>query len=132
MKKGLMLTLLIVAGFFVYFLLVSILSLFFSFSFTGFSSSDDSQVDNGDVVIGLSDTVSTSVKRDRWYGTIYETSGDTGSKVLYLFDIFKLRLRAGGSSLWLVHLFSLAVVVASIFLTMKLIHKHNIERGIYY
>ena len=52
------------------------------------------------VKIGFGDSVSTSVKRNRWYGKIYESDGKSN---LYIFDLIKIPIKINNIDLTWYH-----------------------------
>lgn len=55
----------------------------------------------GTVYVGMSDSVSVQVFRDRWYGDIYEEPGKISN--LYLFNLIKLPIKVKEKSWVLYH-----------------------------
>lgn len=104
------------------FIIIIIVSIFYLFYINIYATIDFSQniegfnneqiIDGGtNVIIGMSDDVSVSVTRDRWYGTIIE-NGDT--KNLYFFDKIKLPLLINGINYVLYHIVFLILMICSI------------------
>jgi hypothetical protein len=86
--------------------------------------------DNGDIVVGVSDSVAVSVVRPRWYGTIYEESWATTKLArLYLFGFIPIPVNVNGSGLFFVHLIFIAAIAAAIGYAKKRIKRYYYERG---
>lgn len=67
----------------------------------------NSQIDDGNVKIGVSDSVSVSVYRQRIYGNIYETNGNSK---LYLFGFAPIPLKSKGIGYIKFHIVFLALL----------------------
>ena len=76
-----------------------------------------------DVKVGVSDKVTISVKRPRFYGTIYETENISE---LSVFNIFPLPIKVYGSSWVYAHL--LVLIVLMIFAKIQLNKQKEKER----
>jgi hypothetical protein len=129
MKKNTVLVMLILAGFFAYFISINLFAPLFSFR-VSFGGQDAETVSNGgEIVLGFGDSVTANVVRNRWYGKIYEDGQESN---LYLFNLAKFPLRSSGRNLFLLHFILISMVVFGVYLAMKIIRKRAIERGIYY
>ena len=85
---------------------------------------------NGDIKLGVSDSVDVSVTRPRFYGTIIENSSkNTKISLLYLLNIIKIPLNSGGISFLFIHILFLIVLIFFIYLSLKKIRKFELERG---
>ena len=73
--------------------------------------------DGTNVDIGVSQNVAVSVKRERWYGTIYEEyNGKRNLNILYLFDYIKLTTNVNNISFILLHWLFFSVVILLFFI----------------
>ena len=123
-------SLLVIAGIFVYVILINIVAYSMSINLlsTGYASSNE--YIGGDVVIGFGDSVDVTVTRNRWYGTILENSVQkTKSSTLYLLNLIIIPLYSNGKSLFLVNIILLVFLVVFLYASMKWIKKRDHERG---
>lgn len=85
------------------------------------------------VKVGFHDSVDVSVKKNRWYGTIYEESNELGVQSnLYLFDLIKFPIKVNGNSwvnIHIVFLIGLIVFGISILITKAINRANKNERG---
>lgn len=122
----------VLVGILLYIVLANLLAGLFKIDLPGYESTSGPTIDNGDVNIGVSDSVSVSVTRFRWYGTIFEGSNSQGkTSTLYLFGIVKFPLYVNGTNLFLTNIILALVLVCAVFFTLKSIRKREIERGYY-
>ena len=73
--------------------------------------------DGGGVKVGMSDSVSVTVQRNRWYGKIIENAGDDSRiSYVYLFNFLRLPLIANKFNFVYVHILMLiAIMSVSVF-----------------
>lgn len=87
--------------------------------FGGFAYADNiEQSDSGQGVrVGVGESVSVSVQRNRWYGRIIENVGDDNSiSYIYLFNFLRLPLIINKFNFIYVHILALiAIASASVF-----------------
>lgn len=95
--------------------LVAVVSQFNGFSYT----TNKEQINSGGGVnVGVGESVSVMVQRNRWYGKIIENVGDD-SKIsyVYLFNFLRLPLASGSFNFVYLHVIMLiAIVPVSIFI----------------
>lgn len=132
MKTGLKLAVLVIGAIVVYLIFVNLAAFFFSWGFGVSGDELQTQSSGGDILIGLGDSVSVSVVRPRWYGTILENGGPEGvSRTLYLFGLFRLPLRVDGTSMLLVHVLFLAGIGFLGYRLFTNLRRRHYERGFY-
>lgn len=83
------------------------------------------------VNIGVGDSISVQVVRERWYGKIYGDYWDTKDiENLYLFNIIKIPVRVNGSDWSLFHIIFVSILILLIVIIKFLFSaSNNIERG---
>ena len=84
-----------------------------------------------DVDVGVSGSVAVSVKRPRWYGTIYEVyNGKKNLNTLYLFNLIKLNINFNSHSLiWIHFLYLFVLIVLYFIIDIKSLNKGEKNDG---
>ena len=130
MNKGVLWISLALAGIFTYIVAINVLAMVFSIPGISFGGEDQTSMDTGEVRISLSDSVSTSVKRNRWYGTILEDGADSDrSRTLYTLGLIPLPLESGGVSLLFFHAILIIAVLGGMYGVAQVMRKRAYERG---
>lgn len=132
MRKGVWAAAFIIGGGIAYILVLNLLSFFLSFTLPELSGAVVAPAGNGDVLIGIGDSISVGVERHRWYGSLVEAgSGEDLSRTLYLFGFIRLPLEVNGTDMLLVHLFVIAAIACGVYASLHSMNRHAYERGFF-
>lgn len=91
---------------------------------------EDFSIDNFNTQLPISDSISVSIKRTRFYGTIYESLSESGkTSKLYLADFIPIPLFIKGYSMLLFHMIFIIGVIGSVsyLFYLEKIERRNIE-----
>ena len=132
MNRKLVTPIVIIGCLIAYFVLINLISSIASVNL-GFTGNENLKSEEGaDVKIGISDSVGVTIQRNRWYGSILETS-ESGkiSKRLYLLGFISLPLQSKGTNLIVWHIILIASLLATGYFTINRFNKHHYERRYY-